>query len=120
MSATGVARSQQDSSQQEVAVAGDGRADGRRSQAMPEARLVRRQDRSLQVLLERLQDGDAAKAGPGDQDAVGARRARRLDLGVERFDFLLEAQAVADKLGRRQVAPLAARIVAKMAGRLEP
>src|SRR5216683_2929705 len=99
-------RARADSQPEEISVAGDGRTDSRRSQAVPEARLVRRQDRPLQILLERLQDGDAAKAGPGDQDAVGARRARRLDLGVERFDLLLEAHAVADQLARRQVAPL--------------
>src|SRR6267378_1588511 len=103
---------------EQISVAGDRRTDSRRSQAVPEACLVRRKDRSLQILLKRLQDGHAAKAGAGDQHAVGASRTSRLDLCVERFDLLLEAQAVADELGRRQVAPLAAGIVAKVAGRL--
>ena len=107
------------SQSQQISVAGDRRMHGGRSQAVPEARLVRRKHRPLQILLERLQDGHAAKAGAGDQHAVGASRTRRLDLRVERFDLLLEAHAVAGELGRRQVAPLSARIVAQVPGRFE-
>jgi hypothetical protein len=42
------------------------------AQAVPEARLVRRNHRSFQIPLERFQDGDATKAGTDNQHAAGA------------------------------------------------
>ena len=69
--------------------------DSRQPEAVPEARLVRRDHRALEVLLQRLEDRHAAKAGARDQDAVGLGGAGGADLGVERFDLLLETRALA-------------------------
>src|SRR5262245_4538500 len=86
---------------------------------MPQARLVGRGHRAPEILLERIEDRHAAKAGAADQHAVRRRRTGSTDLLIERLDLLLEAQALGDQLARREVAPFAPRVIAMMAAQLE-
>ena len=87
---------------------------------MPEPRLVRRDHRPPEVLLQRLEDRHAAKVGACDQNAVCLGGAGGAYLGTERLGLLLEAQALADEILRRQVPPLAAGIEAMEGGRRGP
>ena len=59
---------------------------------MPDACLVGRDHRALQILLQCLDDPDAAEAGTEDEYAVGVIRAGGFDLAVEWFDLLLETE----------------------------
>ena len=86
---------------------------------MPQACLVGRDHRTLEVLLQHLEKTDAAEARATDENAVGARRACRTDLRIERFDLLRETHAVGVQVAGRDLAPVAARIVAQMAHHLE-
>src|SRR5262249_5344863 len=95
------------------------RVHARRSQAVPEARLVGRHHGALQVLLQRIENADAAKTGAGDQHAVSLARTGQPDLRIERLDLVLEAQALPHKVAGRQVAPFAAGVVAQVAGGFE-
>lgn len=79
---------------------------------MPQADLIGSQHRSLQVVPKGVDTPDAAKAGTGDQDAVGGCRAGRPDLLIERFDFLFKALALQVEIAGRNIAPFLPRIVA--------
>lgn len=89
------------------------------AQAVPEAHLVGRQDRALEVALQGVEDRHAAEAGAGDEHAVGLGRTGGADLGVERLDLLLEAEALGVHLAVGHVAPAAPRIVAERPDRLD-
>ena len=59
---------------------------------MPQAGLVCRDDRALQVALQRIENTHAAKPGAGDQDTIRVLRASHAHLLVQRFDRLLDAR----------------------------
>ena len=107
------------SHREKIAISCNRRPNTREPQAMPKTRLVRRNHRPADILLQRLQDRNAAKARARDENAVGRRRTGCPDLRIERFDLLLETHSLAIEVARRQVAPLPARIDAEVSGRLD-
>src|SRR3954453_9454414 len=74
---------------EQVSVTVNRRAYTGQAEAMPQAGLVRRDDRTSQVALQRIENAHATKPGAGDQDAIGLPRAGRSHLLVQRFDRLL-------------------------------
>src|SRR5688572_11453036 len=90
---------------EEASVARDLRLHARASQAVPQAHLICRKDRPFQLPLERIEDGHAAKARAGDQDAVRRGGAACKDLRVQRLYLLLEAQSARIHLVSRHISP---------------
>ena len=87
---------------------------------MPQAGLVRRDDGTLQVALQRIENTHATKPSAGDQDAIRLLRASHSHLLVQGFDRLLDGHTLAIQLTRRHVAPLSAGIITQMPRRLGP
>ncbi len=104
-------------SPQQAPVALNRRSDARETERAPKARLVSGDDGAGEVVLQRLQDADAAETDAGDQHAIGLSRARGADFSVEQLDLLLKAQAPGIEFHWRQVAPAGPRVVAYEAGR---
>src|SRR3984957_10695151 len=87
---------------------------------MPKAGLVRRDDGTLQVALQCIENTRATKPSAGDQDAIRLLRAGRSHLLVQRFDRLLDAHTLPIQLARRNVAPFPAGIITQTPRRLGP
>src|ERR1700722_811480 len=87
---------------------------------MPQAGLVRRDDGTLQVALQRIENTHAAKPSAGDQDAIRLLGAGHSHLLVQRFDRLLDAHTLPIQLARWNVAPLSAGIITQMPRRPGP
>src|SRR5258705_2248370 len=65
------------------AVAEDRLARSRQRKGLPESHLVRRQDRAIEIFLQRLDDSDGAKAVAADEDGLGAVWRLRTDPLIE-------------------------------------
>ena len=76
-------------------------------------------NRALQVTLKLVDDRNTAKAGAGNEDAIGDVGTGGLDLTIERLDFLFKAQALGIEIAWRHVAPFAPGIVTQMTGEFD-
>ena len=86
---------------------------------MPQAGLVRRDDGTLQVAFQRIENTHATKPGAGDQDAIRLLRASHSHLLVW-FDRLLDAHTLPIQLARWHIAPLSAGIITQLPRRPGP